>query len=404
MLLNVEIISLASDGSGLGPIIAPAGDYIGKKISVLGTIPGETAEVEIAAEALSDSFPTAQLVSIGTHHPARRAPPCIYVPACGGCSLQHISIQTQRTEKFKMAQTLMLRQAKLEPRSGFTLLGKDLLEFGYRNRIHLHLSITGELGFYRTGTGEVVDIQRCMLAELGINGVLEQIRPFTHALAPRVAAIKIERRASGHCVLLKPRVRNGELNAEIESLKSLGISILHDQQNDSDAGHFAQVNDSANDVLVDYVTTLFAQQNPNFAVTELYAGAGNFTFPIAKAGRKIKGVELDENLTAAGKLRAVELKLTHAVSFVTSSCEKFCKFGKFTELVLLDPPRAGAKIVAETLTPKETQFILYVSCNLATLARDLKILTAKGFILEHIAVLDMFSQTSHIEMIATLRS
>ncbi len=401
---TVEIVALSSEGTGIGQIIAPTGEFVGKKVSVPGSIPGEILETQVYSEELPESLPRAQLISIKPPHTARRATPCEYLPACGGCTLQHMSIDKQRAEKFQMVQSLMLRQAKLTPQSGYTLLGQDLPEFSYRNRILLHLDTAGELGFYRSGSGEVVDIERCLLAEDGINDLVARIRPFSKNLAARVAAIKIERRKSCLCILLKPRVRDAELDSEIATLELLGVPVLHDQLNESDAGHFSQVNAEANEILVSYVLGQFADKDFKLSITELYAGAGNFTFPLAQNGRKIRAVELDENLTAAGTLQAAEAGLSKSVTFISQSCEKFCRFSKFTELVLLDPPRAGARIVAETLTPKDTQFIVYVSCNPATLARDLKILTAKGYVLDHIAVLDMFSQTAHVEMMATLRA
>ena len=411
-IYTAAIAALASDGAGIGPIIGPVGPLVGKKVLIPGSIPGENIDFTLSAEEQSTGLASGKLVKITNPHPQRRTPPCKYVPTCGGCSVQHMQIGTQRSEKLKMVQSLLLRQAKLEPTTGFSIIGAELPEFEYRNRILLHLDLTGQLGFYRTNTGDVVDIEHCMLAEPRINALVTALRPFTKELAPRVAAIKIERRESGFFILLKPRIRNGELNREIVVLSQLPATILHDQHKDSAAnmavGHFSQVNSAANEVLVSYVVEQFKLTAPlqqRSRITEFYSGAGNFTFPLITAGHSVTAIELDEQLVKAAEGRAAELGVSSHLKQVSKSCEKYCsdlKQATLSKLVLLDPPRAGAKIVAETISSKDTEKIVYVSCNPATLARDLKILVENNFVLSHVAVLDMFSQTAHVETVSVL--
>ena len=146
-------------------------------------------------------------------------------------------------------------------------------------------------------------------------------------------------------------------------------------------------------------------QTGDSGVTEFYAGAGNFTFPLTHSGFLVDAVEVDAHLTAAAEKETKALPEQVRPRYFTMSCERFLK-GKHPtrSLVLLDPPRAGAKAVCESLSPGQTRGIVYVSCNPATLARDLKALNGRGFELEKIYVLDMFSQTAHVESIAVLRA
>jgi 23S rRNA (uracil1939-C5)-methyltransferase len=407
MRFTAKITALSYEGSGIGPIIAPAGEHVGRKVLVSGTIPGEEIELDADPSAHESGLLPGRLLSVSSAHSARRTPPCRYVYRCGGCSLQHVEVATQRAEKLRMIESLFLTQAKLAPRTGFSMIGGELPEFSYRNRIHLHLNKAGELGFYRGGTGDVVDIESCLLAEEELNAALAQVRSIAKEIAARVAAVKIERRERGVTILLKPRTRGGSLSGELLKVSRLGLHALHDEHResateDSGAGHFSQVNSEANEVLTRYVVDQFNDSTTKLGITEFYAGAGNFSLPLAQAGHTITAVELDSNLTRAGAARAFAAGLGEQINFITQSCEHFCKQSKIGPLVLLDPPRAGARIVAEALDPKSTRKIIYVSCNPATLLRDVRTLTLAGFTLEHIAVLDMFSQTAHVESVATL--
>ena len=227
----VQISALSAEGAGIGAIIDGASEIIGKKCIVPFTVPGERVLATKHVTQGSKTLEFGTLVQIvGDPAPTRQSPPCPHFGICGGCSLQHMNLKAQRDSKVAMVASLLERHAQMHPRGGYQLLGEELPGFQYRNRIHLHVSTSGALGFYRTGTGDAVDIDQCLLAEPVLQELLSWVRQYRAALAPRVAAIKLELR-SGHppAVLLKPRSRGGELEEELRMLRRADLKVLHDE-------------------------------------------------------------------------------------------------------------------------------------------------------------------------------
>jgi 23S rRNA (uracil1939-C5)-methyltransferase len=146
----------------------------------------------------------------------------------------------------------------------------------------------------------------------------------------------------------------------------------------------------ANEALVDFVV----KQIKGKQLTELYAGSGNFSFPLQRIGKRVVAVEASKELVdrASGK----------GVQFVCALAEKYVRQNKVAGSVLLDPPRGGAKSCVEAFGSDISE-VVYVSCNPATLGRDLEILTRKGLKLEMVTLFDMFPQTAHVECVAVLR-
>ena len=142
---------------------------------------------------------------------------------------------------------------------------------------------------------------------------------------------------------------------------------------------------------------------PTSSVTDLYAGAGNISIPLALAGKRVVAVELDPHLVTFGEYRAKEAGVSDRLTFHTKSCEKWVEKNPTEPTVVLDPPRGGALEVCKRLSPESTPLLLYVSCYPPTFARDVQVLQERGYVLERVEVLDMFPQTYHSELIGILR-
>ena len=138
------------------------------------------------------------------------------------------------------------------------------------------------------------------------------------------------------------------------------------------------------------------------SVTDLFAGAGNISIPLALSGKKVTAVEVDPALVAFGKVRAEHSGVAERLTFHTKSCEKWVETFTPDETVVLDPPRGGALEVCQRLTPTVSPHILYVSCYPPTFARDVQALSERGYSLRSVAVLDMFPQTYHSELVAVI--
>ncbi len=404
----VQIQALAHGGACIGNILEGPAELIGKKAFVRDTVPGEKVQVQI--EKNDKAFVTAKLLSVLSGSPQRVTPQCPYVGACGGCDLQHMHVATQREAKRDMVETTILRHSKLKALHGVELCGADLPAFGYRRRIGLHIDEAGQIGFYRRGSGAVVDIKSCALAHPLLNQALEKLRPFTKQISPSVGGVVLELHENEVGLLCKlvdgatPQFLGvDELRSVFPGMKveELGFVPPEGDALDDDAlGHFSQVNEQGNSVLVAEVLKGLGGQR----VTELYAGAGNFSFPIAQTGRHVVAVESDPVLVRIGQKYAKQNKLSEQVTFVQDSCERFVRKQKLESTVLLDPPRSGARGILSAFSPEVVQKIIYVSCSVPTLSRDLKQLAEMGYELESVRVVDMFSQTHHVETVSILRA
>jgi 23S rRNA (uracil-5-)-methyltransferase RumA len=167
---------------------------------------------------------------------------------------------------------------------------------------------------------------------------------------------------------------------------------------------FVQANRLGNEVLLREVLRLGAFTATD-RVLELYCGSGNFTFSIAEHAQKVVGLDVDRNAIGSAKSLARKLGVTNT-RFLCGPAEAAQHLlskapQRFTKL-LLDPPREGARRVLQNIKAPGPSEILYVSCNPSTLARDLALLSSKGYRLKEIQPLDLFPQTYHVEAIAWL--
>jgi len=420
MKIRAKIKALGYGGSFVGEVVASGEEpdpRAGKKVFVREVTPGETVDVEIVKE--EQKFILGRLAQVVTPSPGRISPPCPKFGVCGGCDLQHIDLSAQRVAKTEMVRTMLTIQGKLSPQDGVTLLGEDLPGLNYRRRIQLHLDRSGALGFYRPNSTAVVAIERCYLALEPLNEAIVTLRPLAKAIAPIVGGVVLERHGEKTVVILivrdelDPRRMRSDIDGVIEQAAPLFSNLivrrlsedLYRQSNGAEimgpdstdaAGHFSQVNAAANEILIETVLA-YAEGS---SVTDLFAGAGNFALPLARKKMAVTAVELDPALVLYGTRLAREEGLD--VRYVPLPCETFVERHPLSETVVLDPPRAGAKTVVPRFDPAVTKRVVYVSCDLPSLTRDLKSLVERGYIFERLFVVDMFPQTHHVETVAIL--
>ena len=380
----------------------------------------ETAPCELVEAALSEEHRghiEARLLRVIEESSERVSPPCPLFGDCGGCDLQHISINAQRLAKLEMIRSAIRLHSGCTPEKDIRLIGENLPAYQYRNRIALHVSPAGEIGFFRQKSGEVVALKSCLLASDAINKAIESLLNIKDSIAPAVGKIALDEADSKTYAVFMLRETFQPDSENIQQLKetiarhfprfeiSDGRDVLESNmasENDElyPAGHFAQVNDAGNIVLIEHVLGCL----DNAEVLDLYAGAGNFSIPLARLGRKVTAVEIDPALVSWGEKLACNEKLSDKLRFVKASCERYLRENKAPEAVLLDPPRSGAKALLQHFRPERTRKIVYVSCNLPALTRDLRTLKDNGYRLRSVSVLDMFSQTHHVETISLLEA
>jgi len=348
--MKIRIEKLVHGGEGIG-------DVDGMRIFVPYSAPGDVLEIEISEE--HRSWGRARIISIVEPAPCRFEPRCPVFGKCGGCQWQHISYETQLEWKREILKESLERIGKVKnPDVLDTLPSPE--QWHYRNRIQLHVDSKGRAGFYRPKSKEVVEFEQCFIADERLNRKLNDMRDE-----------------------LKGRDRGIALRLE-------------------DGPSFSQINSGQNErlkkTLVDWLTEL-----PHNVVLELYAGAGNFTFEIAKVAERVVASDVDGRAIEFARRCQAEMNV-HNVEFVrVPSGRAARRLQGECDAVVLDPPRKGCAEAIPDIVRLEPRSILYVSCDPATLARDVHELAGHGYNLVRSLPVDMFPQTYHVESVTLLQ-
>jgi 23S rRNA (uracil1939-C5)-methyltransferase len=413
--ITVEITSLASGGSCVGTILAPE-EKRGKKAFVPYAVPGETVVAAVVQE--KKSFINAELVSINNPSSERTTPPCPVFGMCGGCDLQHINIVAQRAYKCDMVADLLRIHGEIEPTEGVSVLGPDLPAFEYRRRMSFHINKKGEFGLYKKNGRQIAQITHCPISTPPINAFLRENLELLRGCAPEIETITVEDHDGIIHLALEVHPRNDkaldtllpktafkELEQRIPNLQVnfRHKAIYRTQQQTGDSppvGHFSQNNKEANRLMLEYILEMVKTER----VTDLYAGAGNISIPLAQAGHIVTAVEVDPYLVRFGQSRAEAAGVTERLTFIRQPCEKWAEANTGDATVVLDPPRGGALEVCQRLSPQITPRLVYVSCYPPTFARDVQVLNERGYEVKLVKVLDMFPQTYHSELVALIEA
>lgn len=418
--VKLEIDRLSYGPYGIGRVE-------GRVLMIPHTAPGDTVTAHVVEE--KERFAIGAVDRILTPAPGRRPPPCPYVGACGGCSWQHVDYPTQLVAKQQSVEDALRRIGKL---SGYEL--RPIIaaadEFHYRRRIRFQIGPGKEIGFFGAATHELVKIDACLIAGEPLNRVIETLRRWARGTNTDLEHVEIVSgdqmnetvvvaQAPGDFI---PRDEPGCANlvgaeggitglivagrdwrrawGEPRITVSLGAEL--DLRVDADV--FTQVNPAGNRRILDELL-LAGDFNGGDRVLELFAGAGNFTLPLARQSKSVLAIEghrssidnakLNAQKQAIGNIRWICAPVPRAVAELRRKREQFTK-------IVLDPPRAGAKGIETDLKALGAARIVYISCNPTTLARDVAALGRLGYKLATVQPIDLFPQTFHVEAVATL--
>lgn len=371
-IVNIE--KLVVGGNGLARI-----QFQDRSLVVFVPLAAPNEKVKIRIVQVEKNHLLGEIIEIIEPSLARREAPCEYFKFCGGCSWQHIVESEQIRQKELILRDLL---NKYIPQVPFELLPTITSKnsFNYRNRIQLK-QLGSELGYFKKSSHQIVDISKCLIAE--------------KELSDQISKIKVQLKAANE--LKKFELRINHLNQFEHYL--IG--------NDGEDLSFSQINNDVNNKLVLKVIELVKQMSPRF-LTELYAGAGNFTFPLLSElqNLSIESAELNSKLTSFATKKLTELKLQKRLFAFTTDCESFCNRRSLSkEFILLDPPRSGcSQDVLSKIISSNSENILYLSCHPAFLARDLKnILSSRPeYKIKSLQIFDMFPQTDHFETLVLL--
>ena len=362
-VVDLKIEDIAFGGKGVGR-------EQGKAIFVAYTIEGELVSAEIVRE--KKQFAEAELVEVKESSPRRVTPECPYFGQCGGCAYQHIGYEDQLAIKWRQVRDVLQRIGKLKDIPLRPIIPSSK-PYGYRNRITVHAQ-DGVIGFFRRDSHRLIDVERCSISCDDVNRELMDLR----GRNPR----------DGHYTL----------------------------RTSSSRRVFSQTNDEVADLLRNLIVDL-VPPNQDLLI-DAYCGAGFFAKALLNKFERVVGIDWDKFAIAAAKDDTTE-KETYIAGDVEEElqqlgavhpnrppvngidCDRLGSIAPIT--IIVDPPATGlgANARKEILNIAPTTLI-YVSCNPATLARDLKELHGK-FTINSVTPLDMFPQTAEIEAVAHLQ-
>jgi len=392
----------------------------GKAVMVAHSVVGDRLEVAPVSERRD--YSVAKIREIIRASADRRGAPCPYLPRCGGCDWQHIEYAAQVRFKGEVI------ARELGHALGIEIDPADLVEpapaeFGYRSRIRLKVGAHGVLGFHEFGTNAIVEIDSCMVADAGIRMPLHLAR----SLGKRVEEIEVVRdgarevqvsylkkpvseedlRRARNVLESDPEIRGIVLRSgarrEILGEAAITVELEAGLSIEVDADLFSQVNRAQNMRLVASVMEM-ASIKESAPVLDLYCGAGNFSIPASRRGARVTGVDADADAIAAAVRNATRLKLRDAqfIAMKASETADFLHRARYRpEVVILDPPRTGAADLMEPIVKLRAPRIVYASCDVTTLARDLATLARAGYKLERVRGFDFFPNTHHVEIAAS---
>ena len=361
MKAEVQVTGLSHDGQG----VARLGSHV---LFINGALPGESIRARLTYKAKRHWI--AEMEELLQASSDRQKPPCILADNCGGCSLQHFSDAGQGHWKQQKVVDALERIAHLNHPVNPLLSCEPSL--GYRNRaiIPLERLEDGRLkaGYYRPGSHQIVNMNHCPVLDPRIDALIE---PLKADLEASEWPVDRDCKESGGLRHLALRVGVNTPQAErvvpllLEALASLPPGVMVDG----------------------------------------YCGIGTYSLPVAASGWQVHGIELSSEAVKQAKANAEANNLSHLATYeagVVSRC--LPEHLIHCDVLFLDPPRKGLdSFVVDAILAQPPQTLIYLSCDPATLARDLGQFTASAYRLEQIQPIDFFPQTIHVETLAVLR-
>lgn len=448
---EMVIDDIGSNGEGIGRIE-------GFTVFVEGALPDEKIKVLILK--IKKSFAFGKIVEILEKSKHRVEPICKVAKHCGGCQLQHLSYEGQLQYKLKKTNEALKRIGKVENINITTMSGMDSNNFThYRNKAQFPVgknNITSEveIGFYAKRSHRIIDNDCCLIQHEKNTDIIKTIRGFLnenkisiydeikHKGLFRHIVTRVSKSTGEMMIIL---VLNGyelpEYKTLIESLRAFPfvtsiILNVNKSQTNVILGRKTEVlwgkefiEDTIDDIVFEISPLSFYQVNPvqtevlykkalefsgvtsDDTVLDLYCGIGTISLIFAKHAKKVFGIEIVPDAIKDARKNAKNNNIEN-IQFYTGAVEEilensimqkdYYKESGF-DIVILDPPRKGAEpSVLQSIKEISPEKIVYVSCNPATLARDIEILIDYGFKVDKAEVVDEFPLTVHVESVVLL--
>jgi 23S rRNA (uracil1939-C5)-methyltransferase len=421
-----DIVSLDHEGRGVTRIG-------GKAVFVHGALPGETVRLQRTRKRRRHD--EAVVIEVLKPAPDRVVPRCAHFGTCGGCSLQHLAHPAQLAGKAAIVAEELARIGGVEPGRWLPPLSGPV--WSYRRRARLGCKYVDKkervfVGFRERGSPLLADLHRCEVLAEPAGRLIEDLARLVGGLELRRRVAQIEVAVADNVTALVLRVLDAPPPGDLAALRAFeqrhGIELylqsggldtvtplsppatpLRYELDGLDAGiefaptDFIQVNGALNRLMIGRALELL-EPGPDDRALDLFCGLGNFSLPLALGVAAVTGVEGDAALVARARANAARNRIGNAQFHAANLAGDLSQASwaqQPYDLVLLDPPRAGAREALPMIAACAPRRIVYVSCHAGTLARDAGILVQQhGYRLTAAGIMDMFPHTSHVESIA----
>lgn len=376
---DVAIERILPKGVGLG-------HADGRTVFVPLTASGDT--VRVRTKSVKGSLVFAELVEVLSPGEDRVNPPCRYYGECGGCDLQHLGYEAQLTAKIGIIRDCFDRIGKFEYPEPEIIANTKA--FGYRTRARIHLErSTGSVGFFRRDSNDIVDIERCDVLDDQLQRSVDEIRSRRDEFLKR-GQTEIDLSWTDDGVLIS----EGELN-DTDS----GSIVVGDFRYHISASSFFQGSRSMLEQLISAATEGISDMD----CLDLYSGVGLFTMPLARTNRSVIAIESNQNAVDLARQNVNTNELEN-IDVIREKVFRYLRNATpGVQAIIFDPPRIGLERgVADSIFKLGPPIISYVSCEPATLARDLRTFIDGGYVIQKVTAIDLFPQTHHIETVVRL--
>lgn len=439
---EILINNVSHQGEGIGRVENFA-------VFVPGAIKGEKIEVKITE--IRKNFARGELEKIILPSLNRVKPPCPVFNLCGGCHLQHINYKKQLEMKKEIVENVLSRIGN-QNIDVMPIIGMEI-PWRYRNKGHFHLARENEnitLGFYQSKSHDLVPVSRCLLFSQNINSLIkylekeltrQKITIYNHKTdkgnfrgivlreskyTGEIMIIFITREERwyldenflNNLIIAFPQVvslcqninKNPKMALFGKDFRILKGKTFIEDHIDSfkfkiSPSSFFQVNVLQTEILYKKILE-YANLSGKETVIDSYSGTGTISIYLAGKAKKVYGLELQKGAVRDAWANG-ELNNLSNLKFFSGKAEswlyKWIQRGEKAEVIVIDPPRRGcSREVLKNIIKIKPEQILYVSCDMPTLARDIKYITQNGYNIEEVQPIDMFPHTSHIECLVHL--
>lgn len=426
-IVTATVENLSHEGRGVTHVD-------GKTVFIHNALPGE--KVEFKYTYCSRSHDEAKMTTIIAPSDDRVSPACRHYEFCGGCQMQHMSMEKQIEHKQNILLEQLKHFGKTSPKKVINPVTAQ--ELGYRRKArigvrHIPKKERVLVGFRERNGRYIADLKQCVVLhpELGekleiLGKLIEQLSCYQHV--PQLETAVGENKTAiilRHMVELTPEDKQILINfgkehqieiysqpnkpLPMEKLYSLSDELLNYQLDNHNItmhfqpSDFTQVNNEINQKMIDLALDLL-DLKPEDKVLDLFCGIGNFSLPIARYAKEVTGVELSESAVKRAEENAEKNNLSNTKFYAANLFEDNSEqewFNQKYNKILIDPARSGAEEIANIIEKFDAEIIVYVSCNPATLARDAGVLVNnKNYTLQKAGIMNMFPHTAHVESIA----